>query len=95
MSLGTTEKSGSARIQIAGEGIAPLPTIAIACSWSWRSIPLSEFSQEPHRGVASYEVHESIAVMVRDEASCHIALAGAVLPLPRDMLALVWRPIPR
>ena len=95
ISLGTTEASGSPRIQIAGEGIAPLPTIAIACAWSRRSIPLSGFSQEPHRAVASYEVPESIAVMARDEASCHIALAGAVLQLPRDMVALVWRAIPR
>src|SRR5262245_28740182 len=90
ITLGLNAKTGSPQIQVAGEGIAPLATIAIGCPWSRRSVSLSDFSVESERQVASYEVHESIARMVRAETSCHIALARAMIPLPRDMVAVVW-----
>jgi hypothetical protein len=35
-------------------------------------------------------VRENIAKMARDEAGCHIALGRTVLPLPRDMVSIVW-----
>ena len=88
--LGTNENTGAPQVQVAGASIAPHPTIAISCSWSRRSISLSNFSPGALRNVASYEVRENIAKMARDEADCHIALGRTVLPLPRDMLSIVW-----
>ena len=88
--LGTNENTGAPQVQVAGASIAPPPTIAISCSWSRRSISLSNFSPGALRNVASYEVHENIARMARDEAGCHIALGRTVLPLPRDMIPIVW-----
>ena len=88
--LGTNENTGAPQVQVAGANIAPRSTIAISCSWSRRSISLSNFSPGPLRNVASYEVHENIARMARDEAGCHIALGRTVLPLPRDMVPIVW-----
>lgn len=90
ITLGTAEATRSARIQVAGEGIAPLPAVAIACPWSRRSISLSGFSRESQRSVASYDVDESIARMVSSEPRCHVALAGAMFPIPRDLAAIVW-----
>jgi hypothetical protein len=88
--LGTNENTGAPQVQVAGASIAPPPTIAISCSWSRRSISLSNFSPGALRNVASYEVRENIAKMARDEVGCHIALGRTVLPLPRDMLSIVW-----
>ena len=88
--LGTNENTGAPQVQVAGASIAPHPTIAISCSWSGRSISLSNVSPGPRRNVASYEVHENIARMARDEAGCHIAFGRTVLPLPRDMVSIVW-----
>ena len=88
--LGTNENTGAPQVQVAGASIAPHPTIAISCSWSRRSISLSNFSPGPLRNVASYEVRENITRMARDEAGCHIALGHTVLPLPRDMVSIVW-----
>lgn len=88
--LGTNENTGAPQVQVAGASIAPHPTIAIYCSWSRRSISLSNFSPGPLRNVASYEVRENITRMARDEAGCHIAFGRTVLPLPRDMLSIVW-----
>ena len=88
--LGTNENTGAPQVQVAGASIAPRSTIAISCSRSRRSISLSNFSPGPLRNVASYEVHEDIARMARDEAGCHIALGRTVLPLPRDMIPIVW-----
>jgi hypothetical protein len=92
--LSTNETTGVPQVQVAGAGIAPLPTIAITCAWSRRSISLSDFSQGPLRNVASYDVHESIARMVRHETDCRISLAGSILPLPRDMVTIVWPTAP-
>ena len=88
--LGTNENTGAPQVQVAGASIAPHPTIAISCSWSRRSIALSNFSPGPLRNVASYEVRENITRMARDEAGCLIALGRTVLPLPRDMVSIVW-----
>ena len=88
--LGTNENTGAPQVQVAGANIAPRSTIAISCSWSRRSIALSNFLPGPLRNIASYEVHENIARMARDETSCHIALGRTVLPLPRDMVPIVW-----
>ena len=88
--LGTNENTGAPQIQVAGASIAPRSTIAISCSWSGRSISLSNFSPGPLRNVASYEVHENIARMARDEADCQVAFGRTVLPLPRDMVPIVW-----
>jgi hypothetical protein len=88
--LSTNENTGAPQVQVAGAGIVPLPTIAIACGWSRRSISLSDFSQGPLRNVASYDVPEDIARMVRHETDCRIALANSILPLPRDTVMIVW-----
>jgi hypothetical protein len=79
-------------VQIAGESIAPLPTIVISCARSSRSVSLSTFASGRRRNVASYEVSASTAQMARDESACHIAVAGVVVPLPREMMAMVWSP---
>jgi len=91
VSLGTDARRGTPRITIAGDGIAPLPAIDIGCTWSRRSIALTDFAREPRRAVASYEVGESVAGIVRSERTCHLALAGAVLPLPRELVQVVWK----
>jgi hypothetical protein len=88
--LSTNENTGAAEVQVAGAGIVALPTIAIVCGWSRRSIALSTFSQGPLRNVASYDVPESIASMVRHETDCRIALPRSIVPLPRDMVSIVW-----
>jgi len=88
--LSTNENTGAPEVQVAGAGIIPLPTIAIACGLSRRSISLSHFSQGPLRNVASYDVPETIATMVRHEADCRIALPHSIVPLPRDMVTIVW-----
>lgn len=88
--LSTNENTGAPEVQVAGAGIVALPTITIACGWSRRSISLSNFSQGPLRNVASYEVPESIASMVRHEADCRITLPHSIVPIPRDMVTIVW-----
>jgi hypothetical protein len=92
--LSTNENTGAPEVQVAGAGIVALPTITIACGWSRRSISLSNFSQGPLRNVASYDVPESIASMVRHEADCRIALPHSIVPLPRDMVSIVWPTAP-
>ena len=93
--LGTNENTGAPQVQVAGASIAPHPTIAISCSWSRRPISLSNFSPGALRNVASYEVRENIATMARDETDCHIALGRTLLPLPRDMVSIVWPTNPK
>ena len=88
--LTVSETSGLPQVQIAGESIAPPPTIVITCARGSRSVSLSDFASGHRRNVASYEVSESIARMARDESACHIALAGAAVPLPREMVSMVW-----
>jgi len=88
--LSTNENTGAPEVQVAGAGIVALPTITIACGWSRQSISLSNFSQGPLRNVASYEVPESIASMVRHEADCRITLPHSIVPIPRDMVTIVW-----
>jgi len=39
---------------------------------------------------AFYEVLESIASMVRHEADCRITLPHSIVPIPRDMVTIVW-----
>jgi hypothetical protein len=92
--LSTNENTGAPEVQVAGAGIIARPTITIACGWSRRSISLSNFSQGPLRNVASYDVPESIASMVRHEADCRIALPHSTVPLPRDMVSIVWPTAP-
>jgi hypothetical protein len=92
--LSTNENTGAPEVQVAGAGIVARPTITIACGWSRRSISLSNFSQGPLRNVASYDVPESIASMVRHEADCRIALPHSIVPLPRDMVSIVWPTAP-
>jgi hypothetical protein len=90
--LTVSETSGLPEVQIAGERIAPPRTILITCARGSRSVSLSDFASGHRRNVASYEVSESIARMARDENACHLALAGAAVPLPREMVAMVWSP---
>jgi hypothetical protein len=90
--LTVSETSGLPQVQIAGASIAPLPTIVISCARGRRSVSLSAFATGPRRNVASYEVSTSTAQMARDESTCHIAVAGVVVSLPREMVAMVWSP---
>ncbi len=90
--LTTSETSGLPQIQIGGENFAPPRTIHISCARGSRSVTLSSFVSGQRRNVASYDVNESIARMVRDERACHIAIAGVAVPLPAEMVAMVWSP---
>lgn len=90
--LTVSETSGLPQVQIAGESIAPLPTIVISCARGSRSVSLSAFASGRRRNVASYELSASTAQMARDESACHIAVAGVVVSLPREMVAMVWSP---
>lgn len=92
--MGTNENSGAPQVQLAGASLAPAPDIAISCGWSRRSIPLTQYSEGPLRNVASYRVPPEIANMVRQDDRCHITLSGGVLPLPSDMVAIVWPSAP-
>jgi hypothetical protein len=88
--LVTSERTGGAQVQMAGAGLSPQPAIAVACAWSRRSIPLSDFTHGPLRNVASYDVDESIARMVRTGTDCRIALGRASIALPPEMVPIVW-----
>jgi hypothetical protein len=88
--LVSNESTGGAQVQMAGFGLSPESTIAVACAWSRRSISLSDFTQGPRRNVASYDVDESIARMVRTGTDCRLALGGASVALPREMVPIVW-----
>jgi len=92
--LGTNEASGSPRVEIAGAGVSPLPRVTIACSWSRRTIELTQFTEGRLRNVASYEVDESIARMVRTGSDCRVALGNSIVPLPGDLISVVWPTAP-
>src|SRR5262249_44060889 len=76
MRLTTSETTGLPQVQIAGENVTPPRTILISCARGSRSVTLSSFVSGQRRNVASYDVNESVARMVRDERACHIAVAG-------------------
>ena len=92
--LGTNEASGAPRVEIAGAGVSPLPSMTIACSWSRRTIALTQFTEGRLRNVASYEVDESIARMVRSGSDCRVALGNSIVPLPGDLISVVWPTAP-
>ena len=92
--LGTNEASGAPRVEIAGAGVSPLPSMTIACSWSRRTITLTQFTEGRLRNVASYEVDESIARMVRTGSDCRVALGNSIVPLPGDLISVVWPTAP-
>ena len=88
--LTTGETSGVPQVQIAGEDVAPPPTILISCARGSRSLALSSLASGRRRNVASYDVNESVTRMVRDERACHVRVAGVVVPLPAELVAMVW-----
>jgi hypothetical protein len=88
--LTTSETTGLPQVQIAGENFAPPRTILISCARGGRPVALTSFVSGQLRNVASYDVDESVARMVRDERACRIAIAGVVVPVPADMVAMVW-----
>jgi hypothetical protein len=92
--LGTNEASGAPRVEIAGAGVSPLPSMTIACAWSRRTIALTQFTEGRLRNVASYEVDESIARMVRTGSDCRVALGHSIVPLPGDLISVVWPTTP-
>ena len=90
--LTTSETSGLPQVQIAGENVAPPRAILISCARGSRSVTLSSFVSGRRRNVASYDVDESVARMVRDERACRVAVAGVAVPLPAELVAMVWSP---
>jgi hypothetical protein len=88
--LTTSETSGLSQVQIAGENVAPPRTILISCARGGRSLALSSLVSGRRRNVASYDVNESVARMVRDERACHVRVAGVAVPLPAELVAMVW-----
>src|SRR5262245_7389775 len=92
--LGTNEASGAPRVEIAGAGVSPLPGVTVACAWSRRTVALTQFTEGRLRNVASYEMDESIARMVRTGSDCRVALGSSIVPLPGDLIPVVWPTAP-
>ena len=91
--LTTSETSGLPQVQIAGENVvAPPRAILISCAWGSRPVTLSNFVSGRRRNVASYDVDESVARMVREERACRVAVAGVAVPLPSELVGMVWPP---
>lgn len=90
--LTTSETSGLPQVQIAGENVAPPRAILISCARGSRSVTLSSFVPGRRRNVASYDLDGSVARMVREERACRVAVAGVAVPLPAELVAMVWSP---
>jgi len=90
--LTTSETSGLPQVQIAGENVAPPRAILISCARGSRPVTLSSFVSGRRRNVASYDVDESVARMVREERTCRVAVAGVGVPLPSKWVGMVWSP---
>ena len=88
--LTTSETSGLPQVQIAGENVAPPRAILISCARGSRSVTLSSFVPGRRRNVASYDLDGSVARMVREERACRVAVAGVAVPLPAELVAMVW-----
>jgi len=86
--LTTSETSGVPPVQIAGD-VAPPRTILISCARGSRSLALSTLVSGRRWNVASYDVDEGVARMVRDERGCHVRLAGVAVPLLAELVAMV------
>jgi hypothetical protein len=90
--LTTSETSGLPQVQIAGENVAPPRAILISCARGSRPVTLSSLVSGRRRNVASYDVDESVARMVREERACRVAVAGVGVPLPSKWVGMVWSP---
>lgn len=90
--LTTSETSGLPQVQIAGENVAPPRAILISCARGRRPVTLSSFVSGRRRNVASYDLDGSVARMVREERACRVAVAGVAVPLPAELVAMVWSP---
>jgi hypothetical protein len=90
--LTTSETSGLPQVQIAGENVAPPRAILISCARGRRSVTLTSFVPGRRRNVASYDLDGSVARMVREERACRVAVAGVAVPLPAELVAMVWSP---
>lgn len=83
------------QITVGARGMARLSKILLGCEAGPRELPLSAFSQTPARNTATFVVPGELATTVLAASSCYLSVAGALIPLPRDLLPPVWGNRPR
>ena len=84
--------TGGRQVRIAGHGIAPLREITTVCGGrNWR-IGLSDFRQTPETNVATYDVPGDVVTQALNLPECSLLIAGARIPIPRDLVLAVWAP---
>ncbi len=94
ISLSTDAVTKTQQINISGQGIQALSAIGLRCGDAQWSLPLGALSQSPEKNRATFPVSKEIAAKVLESPTCHVALAGALLPIPRDLLSVVWGKTP-
>lgn len=92
--LTTSETNGRPQVQIAGENVSAPRAILVSCTRGSRPVELSSFVTGRRRNLASYELDHHVARMVLDERTCHLAVAGVAVPLPSELVGMVWSPSP-
>ena len=82
--------TGARLITVGARGMTRLSKIRIGCEAGPRELTLSAFSQTPDRNTATFMVPGELATAVLTASSCYLSVAGALIPLPRDLLPPVW-----
>lgn len=90
ITLSTNRVTGRRQISITAHGMRALPKITVICGPTVWPLSLSSSAESAGRSVATYEVPETLTVTILSSPSCHVAVAGALLPIPRDLLSVVW-----
>lgn len=88
--LGGDPTTKSRFLRVSGKGLVPPATVQIICGSTPRSLPLTAFARHPEINSGTYEVRPDTAAAVIGSESCFLSFAGALLPLPRDLTAVVW-----
>jgi hypothetical protein len=82
--------TGARQITVGARGMRRLAKIRVGCEAGPRELALSAFSQTPGRNTATFVVPADLATSVLASSSCYLGVAGALVPLPRDLLPAVW-----
>lgn len=82
-------------VTVSARGMSRLAKIRLGCEKGPHDLTLSAFSQTRDRNTATFVVPGEVATAVLAASSCYLSVAGAVIPLPRDLLPPVWGSRPR
>ena len=85
-------RAGTRQIRMSGQGLGRLQKVHIACDvGAAREIPLSSFAESPERNVATFVIADDTVATIFDASTCFVSINGSLLPIPRDLAAVVWR----